>query len=433
MTILSAKPIVFSAVAGSFLFLIHIPLFSQNLDIVQHNTALPTEINSSSLPTAIDTLILPEECMEPLPSMRTEIKKEVKACLPPISPLRKNKITNRLLTVFKGRESHFITAMLQQRSHFFPIYEHYLKQYGLPDELKYVSVIESALKVSAKSRCKALGLWQFMPATGRQYQLYQDAYIDERLDPYKATEAACRYLKDLYDRFGNWELALAAYNCGPGNVRKAIRRSGNQTSFWKIAPYLPSETRTYVPKFAVVHHLMTRPLSDTLFENFFSESHSFDTIRVTQYVDIKRLALQLDIPYNQLVTLNPQIKRHMIPAYPKGYTLKIPAGKKAYFDLYRSTILANIGTIHKTPELNGSTNHAAQRRQKIVHRVGKGQVLGNIAARYQVKVSDIRRWNGLRTQLIKSGQRLIIWKKDKRVFKAALSEEATTSAGSKVL
>jgi membrane-bound lytic murein transglycosylase D len=336
MTTLPANPNVRLMLVSLLLLLIQFPLQSQHLDERLTSNVQASAYTHPTIQLSADSLTSSVAGLpQPTSVARIEGKiTENKRNLAPISPLRNNKITKKMLTAFTGRERRFITAMQQQRHQYFPIFEQLLKQYELPDELKYISVIESGLNYRARSRCKAVGLWQFMSATGKQYQLYQDAYIDERLDPYKATEAACCYLKDLYQRFGNWELALAAYNCGPGNVRKAIRRSGNQTSFWKIAPYLPSEARAYVPKFAVVHHLMTQGLSDTLSEHNWFEPQPFDTILVSQYVDLKQLAGQLDMSLAALVKLNPQVKRNVIPGYLKGYVVKIPSEKKAFFDLY---------------------------------------------------------------------------------------------------
>ncbi len=425
--ILPAKPTVFSAVAGLLILLSQLPVQSQGLPLRQELPEFQAASADTTPQVPFDCLLPVNEYNQSLTSVTENdvVKKEEVVCQQTIAPLRNNKMTKRLITSFNGKEKRFITIMLQRRHQYFPIYEQYLQQYGLPDELKYLSVIESNLNPRAKSPCRALGLWQFMPATGRQYQLYQDAYIDERLDPYKATEAACRYLKDLHHLFGNWELALAAYNCGPGNVRRAIRRSGNHTDFWQISPYLPRETRTYVPKFAVIHYLMAYAQQGMLTVDSLRRSMPFDTILVSQRVDMSQLAKQLGVSLNDLRTLNPQVKKNVVPAYFKGYTLRIPAEKKDFFVLNRSTILTSIAAARPSRQrglfIHTSTFSTVHNGRKIIHTVSRGQVLSNIADQYQVSVKDVKRWNHLGGNFIKTGQRLVVWVVEKQAPKVTLA------------
>ena len=180
---------------------------------------------------------------------------EVKARLEKIEgkiPLHFNDKVFAFVNYFVIKDRDYTRMMMRRENVYFPLFEKYLEKYGIPDELKYLSIIESGLNTKALSRAGAAGLWQFMPPTGRHYGLYQDWYVDERLDPEKATDAACRYLRDLYNQFNDWELAIAAYNTGPGNIRKAIRRAGYKKTFWEIYPYLHRETRSYLPQFTAM-------------------------------------------------------------------------------------------------------------------------------------------------------------------------------------
>ena len=225
------------------------------------------------------------------------------------------------------------------------------------------------------SSVKAAGLWQFMSVTGRYYDLHQDSYIDERLDPYKSTEAACRYLKELYGMFDDWHLALAAYNCGPGNVRKAIRYSGNKKSFWQIYDFLPAETRAYVPKFIALNYVLKYAEAYNITNNPSAISLASDTIMVNQYLNMSLFAKQLDIAIDDLKELNPQYKRNFIPAYGGNYSLRIPADKKEIFAINRYAILSS----------------SVKSRQKIEYEENKGEVIAKIAQQHKVREEDLKK------------------------------------------
>jgi len=178
------------------------------------------------------------------------------SCMEKAIPLNYNSRVYAFVNYFAIKDREYTRMVIKRATYYFPMFEKYLKKYGLPDELKYLSIIESGLNPNAVSRVGAVGLWQFMPYTGRSYKLHQDWYLDERRDPIKATEAAFKYMKQLYKMFGDWELVMAAYNSGPGNVRKAIRRSGYKKKFWEIYRYLPRETRSYVPQWVAIYYVM---------------------------------------------------------------------------------------------------------------------------------------------------------------------------------
>jgi membrane-bound lytic murein transglycosylase D len=322
-----------------------------------------------------------------------------------------NDRVHSFINYFTIRDREYTRMVMQRQQMFFPLFEKYLAQYGLPDELKYLSIIESGLNPKAISRARAVGLWQFMSATGRYYGLHNDWYIDDRMDPERSTEAACRYLKDLYNMFHNWELALAAYNTGPGNVKKAIRRSGYKKTFWEIYPYLPRETRSYVPQFIAIIYTM-----NYLPEHNFTEAEPeqlvrHDTLHVKRYLHFETFARLTDICLEDLQRLNPSIQRNAIPDLTRAYVLRIPAHTKATLELNRFAILDSASKVgRKELELLARNSEGSTYgRDRIVYRVKSGDVLGSIAMRHHVRVNDIKKWNNLRSNMIRTGQRLTIW------------------------
>ncbi|QHT65883.1 transglycosylase SLT domain-containing protein [Rhodocytophaga rosea] len=318
-------------------------------------------------------------------------------CMEEAIPMTYNEMSKKFVQRFLTKERQFISQMAERKQLYFPLYESLLQKHGLPDELKYLSIIESALNPRAISRAKAAGLWQFMPSTGRYFKLHQDAYIDERMNPSKATEAACIYLKDLHRMFGDWHLALAAYNCGPGNVRRAIRRSGNKTGFWQIYRHLPAETRAYVPKFIAVNYVMKHAAVYNINTSAIARIIPSDTIVVNQYLNMELLARMINVSLDDLRQLNPQVKKNIVPGYMKNYVLQIPAQKKDTFNLYRIDIL-------KVMTLKSIVG-----RTKIHYKVKSSDELNTIAGKYEVSIENIRRWNRLRGNTVKSGTVLVIW------------------------
>ena len=234
-------------------------------------------------------------------------------CLNTEIPLTFNKTVKSFIDFFSVRNRDYTRGVLEKKDYYFSIIEPYLKEYGLPDDLKYLAIVESGLVPRAQSRAGAVGLWQFMPSTGRSYGLSNSWYIDDRMDPNQATDAACRYLKSLYNTFGRWDLAIAAYNCGPGNVRKAIRRSGYKKDFWQIYRYLPRETRSYIPQFIAINYVLNYAEEHNLFPDQKSSLALSDTIVVSQYLHLATFAHFADIALEELLDLNPSIKRGVIP------------------------------------------------------------------------------------------------------------------------
>lgn len=333
-------------------------------------------------------------------------------CIANEVPLNFNNRVHAFINYFTIKDRNYTRMVISRKEVYFPTFEKYLKKYGLPDELKYLSIIESGLNPIIVSRARAVGLWQFMSATGRSFGLHQDWYIDERMDPEKSTDAACKYLKSLYNMFGDWELALAAYNSGPGNVRKAIRRSGYKRKFWEIYMYLPRETRSYVPQYVSMVYTMKYAREhnfDT--ENNLQYAINHSTIMINQYTHLETLGNQLNVCVEDLKKLNPGIIRTAIPDMDKTYPVKIPTDTYNFFKENKVAILDSASRVGKKEleYLARNSVGSTYGRDKIVYRVRSGDVLGKISERYNVRVSDIKKWNNLRSNTIRIDQRLSIW------------------------
>lgn len=303
----------------------------------------------------------------------------------------------------------FLGRMMALSEFYFPMFEKELDKYDIPLELKYLAVIESALKPRAKSRVGASGLWQFMFATGKLYGLNVSSYVDERYDPIKSTDAACKYLAKLYEIFGDWDLALAAYNSGPGNVTKAIRRSGGYQNYWNIRPFLPRETAGYLPAFLATMYI---------FE--YAEEHGFkklkpdfrymetDTIRVKHMITLDQVSELLDVPIEELQFLNPSYKLDIIPYIKEeNYALRLPRYAVGKFVNNEEQIYAYVKSEFDKREK--PLPQFFDSDTKTVYRVKSGDYLGKIARIYGVRVSQIKQWNGLRSNNIGIGQRLTIY------------------------
>ncbi|WCO01662.1 LysM peptidoglycan-binding domain-containing protein [Psychroserpens ponticola] len=299
--------------------------------------------------------------------------------------------------------------LMSLSDYYFPLFEESLDNYDIPLEVKYLAIVESALKPRAKSRVGATGLWQFMFGTGKEYGLNVSSYVDERSDPIKSSVAASKYLARLYKIFGDWDLALAAYNSGPGNVSKAIRRSGGYENYWNIRAHLPRETAGYLPAFLATMYI---------FE--FAEEHGFkkerpnfhyvetDTIHVKKMISLDQVSELLEVPIEELQFLNPSYKLDIIP-YIKGedYTLRLPREAVGKFVTNEKEIYAFV-----EKELSKREKPLPQffdSNSKERYRVRSGDYLGKIARKYGVRVSQIKRWNGLRSNNLKIGQRLTIY------------------------
>ncbi len=332
-------------------------------------------------------------------------------CIDSEMPLNYNERVHAFVNYFAVKDRVYTKRMIERSAYYFPIFEKYLKKYDLPEELKYLSLIESGLNPKAKSRAKAVGLWQFMYATGKYYGLHIDNFIDERMDPEESTDAACRYLKSLYGMFGDWELALAAYNSGPGAVRKAIRKSGYKKSFWEIYPNLYRETRGYVPQFVAIYYVMHYADDHNFMDVELQHPVKKDTIMLKEHVDFATLANQLNICAEELHQLNPGIRYTAKPKTAKHFAIHIPADKAEVFRANKAAIVDTVSKVGKKELLAKAKNDMGSTygKNKIVYRVKSGDVLGKIAMRYNVRVSSIKRWNNLHSDMIRSGQKLNIY------------------------
>ena len=302
------------------------------------------------------------------------------------------------------------TGRIMERSElYFPLFEECLDKYGLPLELKYLSVIESALDPKAKSRSGAMGLWQFMYNSCKMFDLRVTSYIDERMDPEKSTEAACRYLQYLHRIFGDWQLAIAAYNGGPGVVRDAIQRSGGKTDFWAISPYLPQQTRNYVPAFIAANYIMNYNREHNIISGTYDHPYfRISPVNIKKQTFFKNVALAIDIPLEDLRKLNPIYKRDVIPVSELPAKLVLPAEKIGSFIDHEEQIYAMTNEPKKYMELQKELS-STKGKYCIVHVVKSGEYFHKIAMKYSCTTHNIMDWNQLKSQDIYVGQRLKVW------------------------
>jgi membrane-bound lytic murein transglycosylase D len=334
--------------------------------------------------------------------------------LPYVIEMPYNKIVGSLINLYTVRRRAQVEYMMGLGRYYFPMFEDVLNKYDIPIELKYLPIIESALNITAISRAGAAGLWQFMPSTGKIYGLEVNSLVDERFDPLKSTYAAARFLKDLYSIYQDWHLAIAAYNCGPGNVNKAIRRSGGKKDYWAIYPYLPQETRGYVPIFIAANYVMNYYQYHNLCPAQVEMPAYTDTIRVKERMHLSQVAEVLTIPLDELKSLNPQYRRNIIPGNAGIYYLRLPHQYTAHFIEQKDSILAHradelVNTMRSQVEPE-TFDSSTENHRTLVHRVRSGETLSSIAYRYGVAVNNIKRWNGLKSSKIIIGQRLSIRK-----------------------
>lgn len=342
--------------------------------------------------------------------------------------LQYNPVVKGYIDMYTTRRRELVSRMMAMSQFYFPMFEEQLDKYNLPLELKYLAICESALNPLAKSRSGAMGLWQFMYPTGKIYGLQVSSYVDERCDPYKSTVAACEYFKYLYGLFGDWQMVIAAYNCGPGNINKAIRRSGGKTTYWEIRPFLPKETQGYVPAFIAVNYVMSHTAEHNIYTAIPKKTFlQVDTVAVKKQVSFSQISSVLGIPEDELMYLNPSYKKKVIPFSPDEVnTLALPSAKMGIF-------VANEDSIYNKglSKINSQDVLATQETIKT-HTVRSGEHLSTIAKRYGCTVTDIKNWNGLKSNSVKPGKKLTIYVYGKKpVDKTAttVSENKTTTTG----
>lgn len=351
-----------------------------------------------------------------------------------------NSVVKSFIKMYVERKKGLVETMLGMSLYYMPIFETSLAKYDLPFELKYLPVIESALNPNAVSRSGAAGLWQFMPTTATDEGLEVNSLVDERRDPYRSSDAAARYLKKLYTTFGDWSLAIAAYNCGPGNVTKAIKRAGGGTKdYWQIYPYLPSETRDYIPAYIAAVYAMENFGLHGISPALAREPITIDTVHVTNRIYFQQISDVLDIPMDELRILNPQYRQDFIPGHVRPYSLALPHLQVYNFIAQQDTILNHDAEKYARRDIvQPSTGAPAQEDQKgeyvtesvtKYHKVKRGETLASIAKRYGVTESSIQKNNKLgNKKTLKRGQTLKIIT-TQRVFKPApeqLAADTTT-------
>ena len=321
-----------------------------------------------------------------------------------------NSIIRNYIITYTERIAKQSETMLGLCKYYMPIIEEIFDQYQLPLELKAMAIIESALNPRAVSRVKAKGMWQFMYGTAIRYNLLINSFVDERLDPVKSCHAAARYLQDAYRMFGSWPLAIASYNCGAGNVNKAIRRAGGSKEIWDVYPFLPRETRGYIPSFIAALYMMNYYQEHQLTPVAVNMPVHTDTIKVTKMLHFDQVTHFTGISKKELQDLNPQYLHDIVPGVEREYILRIPYNYTGKFVenedsiyKYKDSLYFSPATLKKIKE-SGSTNS-----QRITHKVKSGETLSHIALKYGVKVKDIQRWNGVKNN-IRIGQKLVIYK-----------------------
>ena len=323
----------------------------------------------------------------------------------------------------------YYPKLMAKAKYYFPMFEQYLDQYDIPLEMKYLAIVESALKPRARSRVGASGLWQFMYGTGIQFDLKVSSYVDERYNPVKATIAACKYLNQLYKIFGDWDLALAAYNSGPGNVRKAIKRSGGYKNYWNIRPFLPRETAGYVPAFYATMYIFEHANDHKIYSEipkFFD--FQTDTVRIKRTISFDQISEKINVTEEELTLLNPSYKLNIIPFIKgKNYAVRLPSSKVVDF-------LDNEKELYALADADDAKREKPLPRyfemdKRIRYRVRSGDYLGKIANKFGVRVSDIKRWNRMRSNRLRIGQRLSIYPKKLRITK----NDVITSSKKKIV
>ena len=400
-----------------------------NASVINDTIILKSEIYAEKITQDLDSLVnswyvrmamkdFPEEFRNDSTGREfsDSVYKERISKINSIIKLPYNSVIRNHIHVYTVKQRDKFSAVLGLMNYYFPLIEDIFDSYKLPDELKYMAIIESALNVNAVSRVGATGLWQFMYSTGRMYGLTINSLVDERRDPVKATHAAAKYIKDLYNIYNDWILVIAAYNCGPGNVNKAIRRSGNRKDYWDIYYRLPRETRGYIPQYVAavyavnyfaIHNIRPLPLNIPI---------STDTIMVSKDIHLNQISEVMGIPLGELRALNPQYRSGLVPGSTRPMSLTLPISHLGDFidltdtirnykpDLYLSRINLTANPSHSTylpPDVKG--------KAKIVYTVKDGDNLGFISEWFRVGLSDLRYWNNIYRNTIRVGQKLAIF------------------------
>lgn len=334
--------------------------------------------------------------------------------LPFVIEVPYNEVVRRYIQRYVKHSPRQLASLQRKAEYYFPLFEDILGKHNLPYELCYLAVVESALNPQAHSHMGAAGLWQFMPSTGKIYGLEVNSLVDERMDPLRSTEAACRFLKSLYGIFNDWNLAIAAYNCGPGNVNKAIHRAGGKRDFWSIYPFLPSETRAYLPLFIAAAYAMNYADVHGICPADLQITMKTDTIVTYERQHLQQVADNLNIPLSELRRLNPQYARDILPGG-KAYALCLPIEKAGSYIDQQDSIIA-----YRAKELIHNRREEIELLQRTsvqggysvngvtYYKIKEGDTLGGIAKKFHVSVKQLKAWNGLKSDIIRAGKTLKI-------------------------
>ena len=362
--------------------------------------ATPTDVDYSELPT--------------------EVLKERLRKLNEKTPfnVEYNPVLEQVIKSFLKNRRSSLERLMSLSDYYFPMFEQEMSNQKIPLEMKYLAIIESALNPKARSRAGATGLWQFMYATGKSYGLEVNNYVDERSDPVRSTKAAAKYLNELYKIFGDWDLTLAAYNSGPGNVTKAIRRSNGKTNYWNLRPYLPRETAGYVPAFLATLYIFEYA-KEHGFKPQKRANHLFqtDTIRVKQAIPFKDIAEITGMDVQDIQFFNPSYQLDVVP-YVEGrnYAVRLPISEIGKFVSNEQAIYNYLNEQKAQreqilPEVAKGEQYAGGKStKKTIYTVKKGDNLGKIASRHGVTINNIKRWNRMKSNKVRVGQRLSIYK-----------------------
>lgn len=359
-------------------------------------------------------IIYDSDCIEGSinPIFSDSVYAERLSSLPTIIEMPYNHYTKNAINTYMQRNRKLLAYVIGM----FPVYDNIftdaLLKYKLPIELKYLPIVESGLRPKAYSKMGAAGMWQFIYGTGKNYGLTVNSLIDDRNDVIKSTDAAARHLKDLYDIFGDWSLAISAYNCGPGNVTKAITRSGGKKTFWEIYPYLPRETRNYLPAFIAVNYAMSYYKEHSICPIEPIVSQTTDTIHITKNIHFEQIIHFTGISKEELQNFNPQYLTDIIPGSYRTCSLTLPADRtKPLLEAGDSLYLFKKESYFSKSKLNYIEDSMNNRSNFITHKIKSGETLSTIARKYHTTVKDIMKWNNLTSDKIRAGKSLSIYLK----------------------
>lgn len=409
------------------ILLITLLIFSSTLSAQTQTTTVAEEKGTMDLPETLladmdslywdwqskNYLFVDENCVTTTtnPAISDSVYIDRLSRIPSIIEMPFNDIVKKHIEAYTNRLRNKVSFILAAANFYMPLFEEALDTYDLPLELKYLPIIESALNPTAISRQRASGLWQFMLRTGKLYGLENNSLVDERRDPIKSTWAAARYLKDLYNIYKDWHLVLAAYNCGPGNVNKAIRRAGGATDYWEIYQFLPKETRGYVPGFIAANYVMHYYCEHGICPMEAQLPATTDTIHIHKDLNLQQVAGVCNIDIEQLRSLNPQYKKDVVPGNSKPYVLRLPNNTvNQFIDLQDSIYAYKADQFQKrkTVAVKESTAKSSNSKNAKYHKIRRGDTLGGIALKYGVSVKQLRRLNNIRGNNITAGKSLRI-------------------------